>query len=241
MTGKKTKTQRIVIFLMILFLAVQAFIPAALADDAELLEIIPGQWILSDEVEDVEGEPYEADLAILLFEEDGSVYLSCDSRNAGYAYSCVGTWSFELVAGGMDRLTILFTSTDDPAQAGSEYSLECIYDVYAESWVEDDTWYIYLLLEGAGSSGITPFEDVYGYNDLALHRERHPNMRVCNCNSYVSLRAKPSTSSARLVKVPLGALVLAFPEFGEEDGFIYCEYHDYYGYILSKYLQPIEN
>ena len=35
-------------------------------------------------------------------------------------------------------------------------------------------------------------------------------------------------------------MVLAYPEFGEKDGFILCVYHDEYGYILADYLEPVE-
>lgn len=106
--------------------------------------------------------------------------------------------------------------------------------------MENDTEHTYLILEETGCSGVSPFTDLYGYPSAALHREQGPNMRVVNCSHYVSLREKRSTASARLAKVPLGAQVLAFPEAGEENGFIQCVYHDEYGYILSEYLRPVE-
>ena len=65
-------------------------------------------------------------------------------------------------------------------------------------------------------------------------------MRVVNCKNFVSLRAKPAASSARLAKVPLGALVLALPGAEEQNGFVWCTYRDEYGYILAEYLQPVE-
>ncbi len=226
--------------LLVLILVAQFFVTTAGADDAELLKIIPGRWVFTDLLEEPGQEPQEADLAILTFGEDGRVSLSCDGRDGGYAYSCEGTWTFELVTDSMDRLTLLFTSTDDPAQAGGEYRVECVYSVYSESWEENDTQYIYLLLEPVGGSGVSPFMDIYGYDNLALHRERGPNMRVVNCKSFVSLRSEPSKSAGRIAKVPLGAVVLAFTEYGEKNGFILCSYHDEYGYILAEYLQPLE-
>ena len=81
-------------------------------------------------------------------------------------------------------------------------------------------------------------EDVQG--PLALHREHGPNARIVNCRDYVSLRAKRSTGSARLAKVPLGAMVMAFPEFGGENGFTLCEYQGKTGYILTEYLELSE-
>ena len=64
------------------------------------------------------------------------------------------------------------------------------------------------------------------------------DMRVVNCSSYVSLREKRSTASARIAKVPLGAEVLAYPE-EEQNGFVLCVYGEQYGYILKEYLEPI--
>ena len=89
-------------------------------------------------------------------------------------------------------------------------------------------------------SGVSPFEAYYGDPIPALHRDRGPNMRVVNCKEFVSLRETRSTSAPRLMKVPLGAKVLAFPEYGDAKGFIYCVYQGEEGYILKDYLQLIE-
>ena len=64
------------------------------------------------------------------------------------------------------------------------------------------------------------------------------NMEVVNCNEWVSLRQRPSTSAKRLVKVSLGAIVDNCRQIDEE--WIYAEYDGYSGYILAKYLQPSE-
>jgi hypothetical protein len=138
-------------------------------------------------------------------------------------------------------MTLLFTSTDNPSRAGSDYRVECAYEAYTESWVENDTRITCLILNPPiRCSGVSPFEEVYGEDGAALVREQGPNMRVVKCKEFVSLREERSTSARRLAKVPLGALVLAFPEYGEENGFIYCVYHDEEGYILAEYLQPVE-
>ena len=130
---------------------------------------------------------------------------------------------------------------DHPERPGNGYSTECAYNVSAESWLENDTEYTAFILEETGNgNGDTPFRELYGYDGAAMYRERKPNMRVVNCSSYVSLREKRSASSGRIAKVPLGAQVLAFPEAGDENGFILCVYHDKYGYILSEYLEKIE-
>lgn len=60
------------------------------------------------------------------------------------------------------------------------------------------------------------------------------DMYVVNCNEWVSLRAAPHTSSACLVRVPLGSMVnnVSFMQ----DGFACCSYNGIRGYILSRYL-----
>jgi len=70
-----------------------------------------------------------------------------------------------------------------------------------------------------------------------------PNMVVVNCKEFVSLREEPSTKSARLIKVPLGAGVVAWLDGGsddpDEEEFLYCEYNGLSGYILREYLAAI--
>ena len=63
-------------------------------------------------------------------------------------------------------------------------------------------------------------------------------MEVVNCNEWVSLRQRPSTSAKRLVKVSLGAIVNNCQQIDDE--WIYAEYDGYSGYILAKYLEPSE-
>ena len=241
MSENHPRVLRFVLLFLAVLLVFPVCLPGASADDAELLEIIPGPWIYSGytQTDDTENEEM-ADFAFLTFEEDGNVSLRCSKPDGTYAFSCEGTWAFELVKDGMDRLTLHFTTTDDPERAGSEYNLECLYDVYTESWVENDTQHTYFLLEQVSCSDVSPFNALYGEDNLALHREEGPNMRVVKCSNYVSLRASRSKTSERLAKVPLGAVVLAFPKAGDENGFIWCVYHDEYGYILAEYLQPIE-
>ena len=199
--------------------------------DAEFLREVPGTW----------AEEYDGVGTVLTLEENGDMTLRCYSVDGAFDYSCDGTWSYQPVPDYGGHLTLLFTSTENPLYDETEYRVECVYDVYTESWVEDDTEFTYLILNPSIScSGVSPFEEVYGEDNVALHREKGPNMRVVKCKEFVSLREERSTSSKRLMKVPLGALVLAYPEYGEENGFIYCVYHDESGYILAEYLQPVE-
>ncbi len=242
---KEKMKLRVGTVLLVLFFAVQAFGMTACADDEEMLGYLPGPWTFTAYLEEqVAGEETpEADLAFLTLEENGEMSLVCYGKDGEYVCTCEGSWSFELITGGMDRLTLLFTSSDGPFVPESGYRAECVFDVYAEGWVENDTEYTYLILEETEDSDISPFEEVYGEDGeppVALHRDKGPNMRVANCKDWVSLREKRSKSSARLAKVPLGAAVLAYPEIGDENGFILCVYQDEYGYILSEYLEPIE-
>ena len=59
-------------------------------------------------------------------------------------------------------------------------------------------------------------------------------MNVVNCSSWVSLRSEPSTSSARLCEVPLGATVSDCDTAA--NGFIKCTYNGETGYIMASYL-----
>ena len=242
MTGKSIVKARIVLLLFVLFLAAQPCAAMASADYELLLKDIPGQWTYSTYLdEEAEGEePPVADLAFFTFDEDGNVALSCYDKDGEYLYSCEGTWSLENVPDMNDRMTIRYTSTDNPSLAGSEYGVECVFEVYMESWVEDVTKITYFICTPVSNSGTDPFADAYGEWEMTIHREQGPNMKVVKCKDYVSLREKRSTSSKRLAKVPLGALVLAYPELGEENGFISCVYNNEEGYILSEYLQPVE-
>ncbi len=199
--------------------------------DAEFLRELPGQW----------AEEYEGAGTVLTLEENGNMSLYCYGVDGGFAYTYEGTWSYAPVPNRSSELTLLFTSTGNPLYEGREYRVECAYAAYTESWVENDTLITYLILNPqVSSSGVSPFEEVCGEEGPALHREKGPNMRVVKCKEFVSLREARSTSAKRLAKVPLGALVLAFPEYGEENGFIYCVYHDEDGFILAEYLQPID-
>lgn len=59
---------------------------------------------------------------------------------------------------------------------------------------------------------------------------------VVGCDEWVSLREKPDSTSVRLTKVPLDALVTNCVDHNKE--YTYCEYEGLHGFILTKYLQP---
>lgn len=209
-------------------------------DDEELPRVLPGTWTYAGEPEEVTDQEMAAPvLARLALEENGNAALRC-VRESGASCTYEGTWSFDPVTDESDRLTLLFTSTDDPALAGDAFRLECVYGAYTEAWTESNSIHTTLILEEISCSGSSPFTEAFGWGDIALDRIQGPNRRVVNCRDFVSLREKRSKTSKRLVKVPLGALVLAFPEEGEKGGFISCLYGDQFGFILSEYLQPAE-
>ena len=56
---------------------------------------------------------------------------------------------------------------------------------------------------------------------------------IVNCDEFVTLRARPSTSSAAITRVARGQKVEAYYYNGT---FCYCRYKNMEGYILSKYL-----
>ena len=60
------------------------------------------------------------------------------------------------------------------------------------------------------------------------------NQQVVKCNEYVSLRKEPNSSSERLAKVPLGAIVTHCVSY--YGTFVYCQYKGKTGFIKSEYL-----
>lgn len=59
------------------------------------------------------------------------------------------------------------------------------------------------------------------------------NMRIVNCDSWVTLRSAPSTSASTVTRVPWGEVVEAYyynSQFAE------CYYNGLHGYILMRYL-----
>ena len=232
MAGKGMGKTRIVLLLVVLLVAALCCVATAFAaeEDEKMLRDLPGKWFENEEGTEV----------VMTFGEDGTMSLYCSREDKGLTFTCEGTWSFEILEDYHSQITLLFTSTDNPAYAGTEYNVECIYTIYPDTWVQNDTMYHYILFTEVSSTGTTPFEDAYDYNDAALHREQGPNMKVVNCKEYVSLREEASTKSTRLAKVPLGAVVYAFIDEGEYNGFFWCTYHDEYGFILADYLEMIE-
>ncbi len=236
---KKMPAKTAAPLLIILSLALICTAFPASADDAELLKKLPGEWSVTDTVEKEGEEPLEV-TAVMDLKKDGGLTLTVKNGDGDTLYTYEGTWSSSLVEGGSDRLILDLNATDHPLYEGQEYHVICDYGIYAEGWMEEGALRTFMVLEMPVCDGVSPFEDIFGWPEVALDRDFGPNMRIVNCKEYVSLRKDRSTSSARLKKVPLGAEVFAFPDFGDEKGFILCNYDGTAGYILKEYLEPIE-
>ena len=63
------------------------------------------------------------------------------------------------------------------------------------------------------------------------------DMTVVNCDQWISMREEPDTSSDRLTKIPLGAVVTDCYQVSSE--FILGTYNGFTGYILAEYLTEV--
>ena len=64
-------------------------------------------------------------------------------------------------------------------------------------------------------------------------------MRVVNCQEWVSLRAEPDSAAQRFAEVPLGATVRGF--YRSNGDFTQCEYQGVVGYVLTQYLELVSD
>ena len=82
MAGNNNRSRRFFVLLLILLFILQACATTASAADPEMLSILPREWILTDELQEAEGEPQEADLAFLTLEDDGTFPLPATVKTA---------------------------------------------------------------------------------------------------------------------------------------------------------------
>lgn len=90
------------------------------------------------------------------------------------------------------------------------------------------------------------FDGKYGYiksdylypTEFTLSDGILKNQMVVKCEEWVSLRKEPNTSSERLKKVPLGAIVTRCVTWN--GNYVYCEYKGARGYIQTKYLKDAD-
>ena len=94
---------------------------------------------------------------------------------------------------------------------------------WTECWYNSQHGYILSTYLSNGSSGSSA-------SDSAAYLGK---LTVINCNEFVTLRAKPSTSASSITKVAKGQQVDAYYYDGT---FCRCIYNGMTGYILSKYL-----
>ncbi len=93
-----------------------------------------------------------------------------------------------------------------------------------------------LLLTAALPAATTARAAAYAY-DYEDYTGLIGAMEIVNCQSYASLRLFPDTSSTRLARVPLGAVVTNC--WYQDDKFTYCVYDGIEGYILNTNLSFI--
>ena len=70
--------------------------------------------------------------------------------------------------------------------------------------------------------------------NTALAYEPYEKLHVVNCDQWVSLREKPSTSSKRIMQLPLGVLVSFIGDAGD---FLQVSYSGTIGYVGRNYLK----
>ena len=239
MTNQSCRIARLLSLVFVLLLIFRLSVPVAMAADAEMEKALPTDWTLDVEEEAARG----IGKTVLSLAKDGAMSLHCYNSAGANMYSFTGDWSFAFDPEYNDKLTLHFTSADHPTYTGVNVDVNCVFEAYIESWVENDTMEKYLILTQSSISGVSPFVALYGEDtawELALRNVHGPDYRIVNCKDWVSMRETASAASARLAKVPLGAQVLAYPEYKEVDGFVYCVYQDQYGYIQSDYLERVD-
>lgn len=77
----------------------------------------------------------------------------------------------------------------------------------------------------------------YGYVLEAYLERPNAAVRVSNCREYVSFRTSPTTRASRICKIPLGSMCVKICD--SSGGFAKVYYDGQYGYVLDRYLKPI--
>lgn len=98
------------------------------------------------------------------------------------------------------------------------------------------TWAALMMALALLAGGCLPASASAAY-DYSAYDYLIGSMEVVNCLSWTSLRAYPDSGSARLAKVPLGAVVTDC--YYQDDKYTYCVYQGIQGYILTSNLSFI--
>lgn len=82
------------------------------------------------------------------------------------------------------------------------------------------------------------YNGTYGYVLKAYLERPSAAARISNCWEFVSFRVFPNTHAPRICKIPLGRICVK--QCDTANGFARVYYNGQYGYVLDRYLQPID-
>ena len=82
------------------------------------------------------------------------------------------------------------------------------------------------------------YNGTYGYVLKAYLERPSAAVRISNCREFVSFRAFPNPRAPRICKIPLGRMCVK--QCDTANGFARVYYNGQYGYVLDRYLQPID-
>ena len=77
------------------------------------------------------------------------------------------------------------------------------------------------------------FTDTQSYPVDQMFEPVSPVQCYAQCNEFISLRMKPSTSAQVILKIPAGDQVKVVAKYGD---FAFVEYQGLFGYVLQGYL-----
>lgn len=80
------------------------------------------------------------------------------------------------------------------------------------------------------------FSDMQSYPVEKTFEPLNAALYYADCNEYISLRAKPSTTSNAITEIPVGEQFLVVAKYGD---FALIEYRELTGYVLKKYISPV--
>ncbi|MBR1807301.1 MAG: SH3 domain-containing protein [Selenomonadaceae bacterium] len=63
--------------------------------------------------------------------------------------------------------------------------------------------------------------------------------KVVNCEEYITLRVSPDYDARRILRIPLGTLILITDDYDDGE-FVSTRYNGVYGYVLKRYLDDAE-
>ena len=163
-----------------------------------------------------------------------STYLSNGNASSS-ASSHGGNYLGKMTVINCNEFVTLRASPSTSARAVTRVAKGEVVDAYyyngtfAHCYYNGLEGYILSSYLGSGASPSSPSYGFVGY----CGGDYMGCLRVINCDEWVSLRARPDKSSARLATVPLGAYVEGYYYNSE---FVECYYNGQWGYILSTYL-----